>query len=239
MAERLAFGGDPTPEEVRDREALRHYQESLPPRLSGFVGLALFAVGVVLAQTITNGLVRYLYRDSGSDLATALGAISFTPDPAVLGRLVRAIGDADIQLLFAFVMGLLASGYILGRGPASGYRMARLALGEADGLAVPRARSELSRAVRVAALARDRTRGLSRRRPAAATRVSDRPRREVADGAGLALRRRPQPARARRSKRLLGVLPVRGPGLAAAAVARARVAVARGRGRGWRCRSRS
>jgi hypothetical protein len=148
IAERLALGGDPTPDEVRDREALKHFQDSLLPRLSPVVTVALFAIAIVLAQTVTNALLNFIYYAAGSRLPDALSNLGLSPDASALGALVRALGDADLELLFAFVMGLLASGYILGRIPATGYRLARLALGDPDGLGLPRSGSDLARAVK-------------------------------------------------------------------------------------------
>ena len=110
IAERLALNGEPTADIVRDREALKNFQDSLPPRLSPIATVALFAVGIVLAQTISNALLKFLYRDSAGKLPDALGNLGISPDASALGALVRALGDADLELLFAFVMGVLASG---------------------------------------------------------------------------------------------------------------------------------
>jgi hypothetical protein len=147
IAERLALGGDPTPDELRDRDALRNFKESLVPRLSALVAAIVFVGWITLAQALTNGLLVYQYRGEEGALPTALGGISVTPDPADISTLVGAIADADLNVLFAFVMGLLGAAYIIGRVPACGYRLARLALGERDGLGVPRRTSDLSRAV--------------------------------------------------------------------------------------------
>ena len=147
-AERLALG-ETTDDEARGHEALQRFKESLPSAAPGLVTAFVVVAAILLTQAITSGIIGYLYLDElrDTELARALGDVGLTPDPAALGALVREVGQADLELLFAFVVGLAVSGYVLARGPVSGYRLARLVLGRPDGLGVPRRDSELSRAV--------------------------------------------------------------------------------------------
>ena len=147
-AQRLALG-EPTDREIRDHETLQRFKESLPSPASGLVTAFAVVAAILLTQAVTNGLIGYLYLDQRgeTELTRALGDVGLTPDPGALGAVLRQIGGADLELLFAFVVGLAVSGYVLGRGPVSGYRLARLVLGQRDGLGVPRRGAELTGAV--------------------------------------------------------------------------------------------
>jgi hypothetical protein len=151
LAEQLALGRA-TESETHDHEAVRRYQESLPPRMPALASVALVAGFLVLAQAIANGLIAYgpfgEAADRGRGLTDALGNLGgLSPNPAALGELARAVARADLEMLFAFISALLVAGYLIGRPAACGFRIAHLTLGEPDETAFARRESQLERTV--------------------------------------------------------------------------------------------
>jgi uncharacterized protein YjbI with pentapeptide repeats len=143
FAERLAVGTSDDNDES-DREALRHFQEALPPPSSRLVIAGTFVAVVLLAQIILDLLEEALSDPAGSAFEKALLEVGPSLDVASTKGLVDALLHSTVAGLALFSLALSWGAYLIMRPPASGYRIAGLALGRPDGLGLPRRRSELT-----------------------------------------------------------------------------------------------
>lgn len=129
----------------RGRESIRFFAESLPSPRSRLAVVGTVVVGIVLAQALVSGIAEYLFlKGNDPGLVDALGA--FGPEPTVsgVGALLRALSSANLELWFAFTVGVMLSAYFIARPLATGYRISRLVLERPDGLGAIRRGAELT-----------------------------------------------------------------------------------------------
>jgi hypothetical protein len=103
---------------------IQRFEDSLPPAPPRFVALSLLILTVLLAQTVLSLMTSWVELNPFGAQLTRLASADASSAYDLAGALLHAGGGQ----LWVFVMSLSLAGYVVLRGPISGFRMARMLL---------------------------------------------------------------------------------------------------------------